>query len=463
MVEVRIKKKPERPRDDDHLRQVNTPKSWFNRRVNKVKDDAKWLADKSGIANFADNVWNFKRERDKYSADKGLGFLEENWKNPYSRDQYRWAGNLGYSTVEGLGDMLELGWRVPTAFAGFDTLPGDHGVMGQYFAGAQEYDPKWNLFGLDVPNPFADELKISQLEQAIPDIEREIGLDDFQNLKNASDIFNIVNFQNHLRNYGLDLEGLNQKEKIMAYDKWMGDKYFSQFKDVGDSRLMTSGGGQYAIPNEFLESLDYWDPYLSLDQDMMDTIVGDYSKDYVDYQQTIMKPIEEKFTENLYNQRDQMLMDQFGLDKDELLFAMTKGEANNLDLGIFEDLLRENTMPFMEDDFRFDYETDAAQKIYEENPFWSEGLPSLLGWSAGLKALKLPKKLSSTPPDRAGILKKTYYNMFPGLSGTGGTGIPFYNFPSRTWTGSSWNPPGRSMWQFPALTYGTALRETGDE
>ena len=60
MVEVRIKKKPERPRDDDHLRQVNTPKSWFNRRVNKVKDDAKWLADKSGIANFADNVWKFR-------------------------------------------------------------------------------------------------------------------------------------------------------------------------------------------------------------------------------------------------------------------------------------------------------------------------------------------------------------------------------------------------------------------
>jgi hypothetical protein len=152
-----------------------------------------------------------------------------------------------------------------------------------------------------------------------------------------------------------------------------------------------------------------------------------------------------------------MLMDQFGLDKDELLFAMTKGEANNLDLGIFEDLLRENTMPFMEDDFRLDYETDAAQKIVDENPFWSEGLASLAAWPAGLKALKSAGKIN------AGPLSTAYKNVYPGLSGTGGTPIPFYNFPSRTWTGGSFNPKGRAYWQFPALTYGTALRETGDE
>ena len=456
MVEVRIKEKPERPRDDDHVRQVNKPRNFFQKRWNDLIRAEDWMSEKSGLGNFVDNIKRFQKADRAYTEDQGLGFLEKIYKSPYKKDVGRWAGNWGYSAAEGLGDMLELGWRVPTAFAGFDTLPGDHGVMGKYFAGAQEYDPKWNLFGLDVPNPFADELKISQLEQAIPDIERDIGL-DIVNMENFEDVLGVTNFQNYLRNHGLDLGGLNREERLDSYSNWMADKYMSQFKDADDSRLMTSGDYQYAIPNEFLENLDYWDPYLSLDQDMMNTIVGDYTDDYRDYETGQLTNLSNEFTENLYNQRDQMLMDQFGLDKDELLFAMTKGEANNLDLGIFEDLLRENTMPFMEDDFRLDYETDEAQKIYEENPFWSEGLPSLLGWSAGLKALKSAGKIN------AGPLSTTYRNVYPGLSGTGGTGVPWKWGRIGSIPGASVNIPGRSMWQFPALTYGTALRETGDE
>jgi len=276
-------------------------------------------------------------------------------------------------------------------------------------------------------------------------------------MENFEDVLGVTNFQNYLRNQGLDLGGLNKDERLDSYSNWMADKYMSQFKDADDSRLMTSGDYQYAIPNEFLKSLDYWDPYLSLDQDMMNTIVGDYTDDYRNYETGQLTNLSNEFTENLYNQRDQMLMDQFGLDKDELLFAMTKGEANNLDLGIFEDLLRENTMPFMEDDFRLDYETDEAQKIYEENPFWSEGLPSLAGYSAGLKALKSAGKIN------AGPLSTAYKNVYPGLSGTGGTGVPWKWGKIGSIPGASVNIPGRSMWQFPALTYGTALRETGDE
>jgi hypothetical protein len=459
MVDVTIKKKPERPRDDDHLRKVNTPTSWFNRRINKVTDDAKWLADKSGIANFANNFRDFNKAQRKYTEDQGLGFFEKLRDNPYKRDIKRWAGNVGYGAIEGAGDLLEIGWRAPPAFLGFDTVPGDDGIMGKYWSDFKmpQYDPKWNLMGLDIPNPLYDEEQSNLFFDTIPNIERDLGLDDFQNLKNPNDIFNIENFQNHLRNYGLELGGLNNDERMKTYNKWMGDKYFSQFKDASDSRLMTSGGERYAVPNEFLKSLPYWDPYLNLDQDMMDTIVGDYVKDFTDFSKTTFKPIEQKFMENLYNQRDEMLMDKFGFDKDELLFAMTKGEANNLDLGVFEDLLRENTMPFMEDDFRFDYETEEAQKMYEENPFWSEGLAGFIGYGGALKGLKAAGKLD------AGPLSTLYRNLYPGLSGTGGTGIPFFNFPSRRFTGSSWNPPGRGVWQSPALLYGAAARETGDE
>lgn len=456
MVDVTIKKKPERPRDDDHLRKVSTPTSWFNRRINKVTDDAKWLADKSGIANFANNFRDFDKAQRKYTEDQGLGFFEKLRENPYKRDMKRWAGNVAYSTAENVGDLLELGWRAPPAFLGFDTVPGDDGIMGKYFAGAQEYDPSWNILGFDVPNIFYDEQKSNLLADTIPQIERDIGL-DIINMENFEDVLGVTNFQNYLRNQGLELGGLDKEGRLDAYSNWMANKYMSQFKDASDSRLMTSGDYQYAIPNEFLQSLPYWDPYLNLDQDMMDTIVGDYTSNYRDYESGQLTNLSNEFTGNLYNQRDEMLMDRFGLDKDELLFAMTKGEADNLDLGLFEDLFRENTMPFMEDDFRFDYETEEAQKMYEENPFWSEGLAGLAGYGGALKALRAAGKIN------AGPLSTAYRNVYPGLSGSGGTGVPWKWGKIGQIPGARINIPGRSMWQFPAMTYGAALRETGDE
>ncbi len=456
MVDVRIKEKPERPRDDDHLRQVNKPRNFFQRRWNDLIRAEDWMTEKSGIGSFVDNIKDFQKADRKYTEDQGLGFFEKIWENPYKRDVGRWTGNVGYSTAENIGDLLELGWRVPSALAGFDTIPGDDGVMGKYFAGAHQYDPSWNVLGFNIPNIFYDEQKSNLLADTIPNIERDIGL-DIVNMENFEDVLAVTNFQNHLRNQGLDLGGLDKEGRLEAYSNWMANKYMSQFKDAGDSRLMTSGDYQYAIPNEFLQSLPYWDPYLNLDQDMMDTIVGDYTSDYRDYESGQLTNLSNEFMGNLYNQRDQILMDKFGLDKDELLFAMTKGEADNLDLGLFEDLLRENTMPFMEDDFRLDYETDEAQKIYEENPFWSEGLVGLAGYGGALKALRAAGKLD------AGPLSTIFRNMYPGLSGTGGTGVPWKWGKIGQVPGASINIPGRSMWQFPGMTYGAALRETGNE
>ena len=208
---------------------------------------------------------------------------------------------------------------------------------------------------------------------------------------------------------------------------------------------------------------------------MINKILGDYDKSYLDFKKTTMLPILESYDKNLINQRNQELMDEFGFkDEAELVYAMSKGNVHPMDMeylaekglelpehmGLFNDLLAESTMPFIEDNFRFDYETDEANKLAMENPIWSEGLPSFLGWGTGLKLFGLPKMLSSkSNVDRAGILNKAYYNMFPGLSGTGGTSIPIFNFPSRTWTGGRWNPPGRGRWQTPALTYAAAAQE----
>jgi len=485
MVTVTIKEKPQPdkrpvgPAGSDVIPQRPT---WYDRSKDSVMSASDWIAEKTGARNFFNNLDNFYDARNQYSKDKGLGFLEENWKNPYTKDQYRWAGNVGYNIAEGMGDLFELGWRIPPAAAGYDTIPGDEGVLGSYWAN-KEFDPTWNLFGFDLPNPFRDDLKIGQLEKAVPELERELGF-----ITGAENPLDIINFQNHLRNYNLDLSDLNATERTTAFENWMGDQFLGQYDQtinpdakydiIKNQNAWRQIGDKY-LPREYLEGLNYYDPYLNLNQKMINKILGDYNKSYLDFQKTTMLPILESYDKNLINQRNQELMDEFGFkDEAELLYAMSKGNVHEKDMeylaekglelpehmGLFNDLLAESTMPFIEDNFRFDYETDEANKLAMENPIWSEGLASFLGWGTGLKSFGLPKRLSSkSNVDRAGILNKAYYNMYPGLSGTGGTGIPLFNFPSRTWTGNIWNPPGRNWWQTPALTYAAAAQETGDE
>ena len=482
MVTVTIKEKPPRdkrpvgPAGSDVIPQRPT---WYDRSKDSVMSASDWIAEKTGARNFFNNLDNFYDARNQYSKDKGLGFLEENWKNPYTKDQYRWAGNVGYNIAEGMGDLFELGWRIPPAAAGYDTIPGDEGVLGSYWAN-KEFDPTWNLFGFDLPNPFRDDLKIGKLEQAIPELERELGFLTGAENENPLDI---LNFQNHLRNYNLDLSDLNATERVAAFENWMGDQFLGQYDQtinpdakydiIKNQNAWRQIGDKY-LPREYLEGLNYYDPYLNLNQKMINKILGDYNKSYLDFQKTTMLPILESYDKNLINQRNQELMDEFGFkDEAELVYAMSKGNVHPMDalylaekglelpehMGLFNDLLTESTMPFIEDDFRFDYETDEANKLAAENPFWSEGVASLLGWGQAVKGFSLPSKIKGKP----GILRSSYYNMYPGLSKTGGTGIPVFNFPTRTFTGQSLNIPSRGWWQTPALTYAAAAQETGDE
>ena len=76
MVEVRIKEKPERPRGDDHVRQVNKPSNFFKRRWDDLIRAEDWMSEKSGLGNFVDNIKRFQKADRAYTEDQGLGFLE---------------------------------------------------------------------------------------------------------------------------------------------------------------------------------------------------------------------------------------------------------------------------------------------------------------------------------------------------------------------------------------------------
>ena len=128
-------------------------------------------------------------------------------------------------------------------------------------------------------------------------------------------------------------------------------------------------------------------------------------------------------------------------------------------------------MPFMDDlsgyteegypKELFEYETPEAKELSKSG--WSS-LPEWAMYPAAFRAVKKGSGIVSkaTEGTKAGALNKLYQNIYPAMSGSGGP-IPIFNFPSRTFTGSQWKPPGRSMWQFPAATYGASLRETSGE
>ena len=49
MVEVRIKKKPERPRSDDNVRQVNKPRNFFQRGWDDLIRAEDWMTDRKSV------------------------------------------------------------------------------------------------------------------------------------------------------------------------------------------------------------------------------------------------------------------------------------------------------------------------------------------------------------------------------------------------------------------------------
>jgi len=402
----------------------------------------------TGIAQFARDVGKFQKAQEKYRTDKGLGWLESGWKSPFNRDTAKWGGNMLYNVAELVGDVFKTGSQaLGTAATGIDFIPGDEGIGGEW-AKMQGYNPTFETAFGNIPNPWYDDLKAGEFEMAMGDAERSSGA----NLLKEKDFLTALgdtNFQNHLRNYGLDLEGVKKEDMVSTLEKFYVDKFYDQFSEEMGS--VTIGDMKYSVPQEWKDRYEgYTDEELAqaFDKDMSTFSSKEWGQIANDYQGNVQK----KYTDTL--------MEKFDFNEDELAYAMSKGETP-LHMGLWEDLVNENTMPFMPDDFQFEYETDEAKKLAESG--WSS-LPEWAMYGPAFGSVRKGSGILSkaTEGTKAGALNKIYQNIYPGLSGSGGP-IPWKWGRIGSEPGTNILIPGRSMWQFPAATYGASLRETGGE
>tara|TARA_R110002110_G_scaffold99522_1_gene254351 strand:+ start:1513 stop:2940 length:1428 start_codon:yes stop_codon:yes gene_type:complete len=447
-----------------------TPRNVYERKIRPyVEGIKKFDRERTGIAQFAGNVKDFYSARNKYSRDKGLGKFEETYKNPYSKDQLRWLGNMGYNVGEFVGDIFKTGAQaLGTAATGIDFIPGDEGIGGEW-AKMQGYNPKWETALGNISNPWYDDLKAGEFEMAQGEAERSSGA-SLLNEKDFLTALGNTNFQNHLRNYGLDLEGVKKEDMVPTLEKFYVDKFYDQFSE--ELGTVDVGGKKYNVPKEWKDRYEgYTDDELAqaFDKDMATFSNKEWGQISTDYKEGAQK----KYTDTL--------MDKFDFNEDELAYAMSKGETP-LHMGLWEDFAHENTMPFVGElgDYEgfkaapdgemiyesypnqiLPYETDEAKELSKSG--WSS-LPEWAAYGPAFGAVRRGSGILSkaTEGTKAGALNKIYQNIYPGLSGSGGP-IPGFNFPSRAFTGRDWLLPGRSMWQFPAATYAASLRETGGE
>ena len=366
---------------------------------------------------------------------------------------------MGYNVAELGGDVFKTGAQaLGTAATGIDFIPGDEGIAGEW-GKMQAYNPKFETAFGNIPNWWYDDVKAGEFEMAMGEVERATGLSDLQKKLPLEDIFGITNFQNHLRNYGLDLEGVKKEDFKQKFVDHIGDKFYGQFSD--EMGTFDYDNKTWTVPQEWMDRYEgYTDEELaqSFNKDFNELQTQEYNNIITDYGVDVQK----KYTDTL--------MEKFDFNEDELAYAMSKGETP-LHMGLWEDLLHEKTMPFMEDlsgyteegypRELFDYETPEAKELSTSG--WSS-LPEWAMYGPMFGGIRKASGILSkaTKGTKAGALNKIYQNMYPGLSGSGGP-IPGFNFPSRAFTGRDWIIPGRKMWQFPAATYGASLRETGGE
>ncbi len=408
----------------------------------------------TGIAAFADKLGNFYNKRNQYSDDNDLG-MDLTFQNPYTQDQLKYTGNQLYQGLEGAGDIFEIAARgLATAALPGEYIPGDRGVGGEY-AESLKYNPN-ALLGF---NPFYDEDARNELDVAYPEQARNLGIEDFETALNASNydqslsgMLDVVNFQNYLRgNQGFDSTGLEGDDLSGSFSKFLYDNFITSNYADSDFSEYTNDGYIYDIPNDFVNEFADYD---------QNELINAYNQKVGNYLNSTLNTYSNEYLDNQYNTLASNLSEQFDLTPNTIENILSEGQSGNpLHMGLFEDLFNENTMPGLTD-FEMEYETPEAQALAESG--YSD-LPSMYSFA---KAMKIPSTIGKTisksnnPLVKAG--SRAYNEFFPTLSGSGGSGLPIFNFPSRTFTGSNINIPFRRSLQNTGIMGANIYSQTGE-
>ena len=423
----------------------------------------------TGIESFFNKGFNFlnaRKENAQKAVDDGTSFtnmygVNQAKDDPYKRDIFRWLGNNAYQGAEMAGDVAEMALQsVGTASAKLGNLvlpgdpfkeliPGDSGVGGEYYDSLQ-YNPDAKLLGF-LPNILYNEENKNKLDKSFADASKQQGY--FETAYKANDLEGIMsdtNFLNHLRGeYGFDSDNFDSDKLVDSFGKFIVDDFKSQYD--GENQTFDFQDGTIDIPASFIESRK------------------DYSNDelinsYIDESQTFinnkMNSLANSYSNKSYGNISSNLADEYNLSENTINNLLPTGqETDYLHMGLFNDFMAENTMPFMPDDFQFDYETPEAESMAESG--WSH-LPSFSVMSGGLGAAKTLSQLLSKSSNRyvKGAANLTS-NIFPNLTGKKNT-FETFNFPSRQYTGRIRKLPFRNKGQAGGILAANAYSETGE-
>ena len=451
------------PENYDRMQQG---RHFLNQAKNKIKSFDRNVTGIGAFANKGFDFLNARKENAQNAVKEGTSFknmygVDQAKDDPYKRDIFRWLGNNLYQGAEMFGDVGEMALQsVGTASAKLgnavlpgspfkELIPGDRGVGGEYYESLQ-YNPDAKLLGF-LPNILYNEENRNKLDKSFADASKQQGY--FETAYRNNDwegVMSDTNFLNHLRGqYGFDSDNFDSDKLVPALGKFIVDDFESQYD--GENQTFDFEDGTIDIPTSFIESRkDY-------SNDELTNSYMDESKKFINKK---MNSLANSYSNKSYGNISSDLADEYNLSENTINNLLPTGqETDYLHMGLFEDFMAENTMPFMPDNFQFDYETPEAESMAES--YYSH-LPALSVMSGGLGAVKRASQLlsKSRNPYVKGTADLTG-NIFPNLTGKRNT-FETFNFPSGKFTGKTRAFPFRKQGQMGGILGINTYSETGE-